>query len=402
MPEKYYEHQSAIQNIMIDINSFGEVNIEDKPCDIVLAKKKAKQDHVMVPIIQLKAIENIKLTVNKIINTKENVFRCCILPDVKVISNKGLKGFKVKMPCEPFDTVYISQDNTLAVTSVGSAKHCITIIDLAREKIKKTITVYSHNYGIALKDNRLMYSGYDKVRRNVIFERAKFNKRKQDDDEGVESFVTSLYTLTEHCGYNDLRQEMIKDRIVVGIKDSNLSLKMQLDPELTLKKATDMARQSESVKKQQAIMRCDNPNSNVDAVKSKFNKTKFVKKQKQPFHSQQKAGCQRCGNRQYHPREKCPAKGAKCYKCSNIGHFAKSCKTGKTVESVSVNSDSEGFLGTINTVGDRPWTTKLFIRKKEIDFKIDTGADVTVISDSDLNGINSIELTMTNESEQKT
>jgi hypothetical protein len=39
---------------------------------------------------------------------------------------------------------------------------------------------------------------------------------------------------------------MIRDRIVVGIKDANLSVKMQLDPDLTLKKATDMARQSES------------------------------------------------------------------------------------------------------------------------------------------------------------
>ncbi|CAC5366075.1 unnamed protein product [Mytilus coruscus] len=264
-----------------------------------------------------------------------------------------------------------TQVNSLIYTMGPEADDIFASFDLSEENKKKYAKV------------KEQFDKYFIVRRNVIFERAKFNKRKQDDDEGVESFVTSLYTLTEHCGYNDLRQEMIRDRIVVGIKDSNLSLKMQLDPELTLKKATDMARQSESVKKQQAIMRCDNPNSNVDAVKSKFNKTKF-------------AGCQRCGNRQYHPREKCPAKGAKCYKCSNIGHFAKSCKTGKTVESVSVNSDSEGFLGTINTVGDRPWTTKLFIRKKEIDFKIDTGADVTVISDSDLNGINSIELMKAN------
>ncbi len=34
------------------------------------------------------------------------------------------------------------------------------------------------------------------VRRNVIFERAKFNKRKQEDSENVENFVTSLYTLS--------------------------------------------------------------------------------------------------------------------------------------------------------------------------------------------------------------
>jgi hypothetical protein len=42
--------------------------------------------------------------------------------------------------------------------------------------------------------------------------------------------VTSLYTLSEYCGYNDLREEMIRDWIVVGIKDANLSVKMQLDP----------------------------------------------------------------------------------------------------------------------------------------------------------------------------
>ncbi|CAC5408776.1 unnamed protein product [Mytilus coruscus] len=276
-----------------------------------------------------------------------------------------------------------TQVNSLIYTMGPEADDIFASFDLSEENRKKYAKV------------KEQFDKYFIVRRNVIFERAKFNKRKQDDDEGVESFVTSLYTLTEHCGYNDLRQEMIRDRIVVGIKDSNLSLKMQLDSELTLKKATDMARQSETVKKQQAIMRCDNPNSNVDAVKSKFNKTKFVKKQKQPFHSKQK-GCQRCGNRQFHPREKCQAKGAKCYKCSNIGHFAKSCRTGKTVESVNVYSDSEGFLGTINTVGDRPWTTKLFIHKKEIDFKIDTGADVTVISDSDLKGINNTELLKAN------
>jgi hypothetical protein len=37
-------------------------------------------------------------------------------------------------------------------------------------------------------------------------------------------------------------------------KDTNLSVKMQLDPDLTLEKATDMARQSESVRKQQSSL----------------------------------------------------------------------------------------------------------------------------------------------------
>ena len=61
---------------------------------------------------------------------------------------------------------------------------------------------------------------------------------------------------------------MIRDRIVVGIKDANLSVKMQLDTDLKLKKATDMARQSESLRTQQSLVRNDLCDSTVDAVKT--------------------------------------------------------------------------------------------------------------------------------------
>ena len=35
--------------------------------------------------------------------------------------------------------------------------------------------------------------------RNVIYERAKFNQRKQMTGEPVDSFITSLHKLIEHC-----------------------------------------------------------------------------------------------------------------------------------------------------------------------------------------------------------
>ena len=41
-------------------------------------------------------------------------------------------------------------------------------------------------------------------RRNVIFERAKFNNRKQEQGEPVDAFITALYTLAEHCNYGAL------------------------------------------------------------------------------------------------------------------------------------------------------------------------------------------------------
>lgn len=73
----------------------------------------------------------------------------------------------------------------------------------------------------------------------------------------MDSFVTALYTLSEHCEYGALHHKLIRDRLVVGLADKKLSERMQLDKELTLDKAISMARQSEEVKRQQTSLRGD-------------------------------------------------------------------------------------------------------------------------------------------------
>ena len=55
--------------------------------------------------------------------------------------------------------------------------------------------------------------------------------------------------------FGNLHDDMIRDRIVVGIKDTVLSERMQLDDDLTLEKASKMVRQSEQVKQEQRNIR---------------------------------------------------------------------------------------------------------------------------------------------------
>ena len=98
------------------------------------------------------------------------------------------------------------------------------------------------------------FEGHFIVKRNVIYERAKFNNRKQEPTESVDSFITDLYCLSEYCEYDTLREDMIRDRIVVGLKDVKLSERLQLKADLTLKQAIDIARQNESVKRQQEVL----------------------------------------------------------------------------------------------------------------------------------------------------
>lgn len=49
--------------------------------------------------------------------------------------------------------MYNSENNSLEVTSVGSRKHCITIIDLERKQITKTISLIVYSNGITLKNS---------------------------------------------------------------------------------------------------------------------------------------------------------------------------------------------------------------------------------------------------------
>ena len=67
-----------------------------------------------------------------------------------------------------------------------------------------------------------------------MFEHTKFNQRKQQQGESVETFMTDLYCLANWCDYRELRNEMICDRIAVGLLDDAISEKLQLDARLTL------------------------------------------------------------------------------------------------------------------------------------------------------------------------
>ena len=81
-----------------------------------------------------------------------------------------------------------------------------------------------------------LFDDFFQVPRNIKFERARFNRRNQLPGESSEQYITLLYTLASNCNYGTFEHEMILDRLVVGIRDTALSKRLQLDAELTLKK----------------------------------------------------------------------------------------------------------------------------------------------------------------------
>ncbi|CAB3984367.1 Transposon Ty3-G Gag-Pol poly, partial [Paramuricea clavata] len=189
-------------------------------------------------------------------------------------------------------------------------------------------------------------------RSNVILERARFNKCVQGKKESVIDFIEALYELAETCQFGDLTNELIGDRIVVGIQNASLSQKLMQDEKLTLDKAVKEAKSSELVKHHHNILQGDGEDGKIN----RLCKTKGRNKPKSPENS----------------------KGEQIFKLS------------KKVRSITEETDpkcsysEDYFLGEISDHENKEdWSVNLSLGGTKVRFKIDTGADVTVIPEAD-------------------
>ena len=246
------------------------------------------------------------------------------------------------------------------------------------------------------------FDGHFGARKNTITARAKFNKRYQRTGEKIDSFIQDLHRLADDCEYEGLKDQLIRDRIVAGVSDDDLSDKLQSLADLTLDVAIRQARQAESRKEEQEILR---GKATVNAIKSR-NKT-FPPKSKphspprphrhpksKPKTPHKKHGPQRsdkcgnCGKGPHKRPEDCPARYEECFRCKVKGHYSFFCpdKKGKAravheVGEYSEESD-EFFMGTLDSVEDEFWSATVEVDGKETKFKLDTGAAVTAVDRS--------------------
>ena len=93
-----------------------------------------------------------------------------------------------------------------------SAEDVLRSIHISEDDKKKYATVVEQ------------FDNFFQVRSNVIFERAIFHQRNQLPEEMAEQYITILYNLVENCAFGPLTDELIRDRLVVGIWDPELTL----------------------------------------------------------------------------------------------------------------------------------------------------------------------------------
>ena len=178
---------------------------------------------------------------------------------------------------------------------------------------------------------------------------------RQEEGEPVDLFITLLYWLAEQCNYRDLQDEMIGDWIVVGLRDSNLSERLQTDTELTLDKAIMITWGTEAVRQQQAVVRgkTDDTCTRIKTVEHSYSNektTNYVPSQ-QDSKAANKKGCTRCSSFQH---ILVLSHEATCCKCKKQSHYQLVCRSLTNLAAIQTdNVNKEPFLGAIKIISTR-------------------------------------------------
>lgn len=160
---------------------------------------------------------------------------------------------------------------------------------------------------IDLKILKKKFADYFNPKKNITFERYTFNNMRQEDGELFEEFYLKITKQSKNCEFGNLNDDLLRDKIVIGVKDSNLRTKLLIEQNLDLEKTVMLYRAGEQAQKQVEVI-----NSQTDIPVNVIHKNENTKSE-----------CSRCGNN--HLKNKCPAVNEICNKCFIKGHYSKMC-----------------------------------------------------------------------------
>ena len=87
--------------------------------------------------------------------------------------------------------------------------------------------------------------------RNETYERYVFFKREQLSNESLDSYITALMKLSESCGFGALRESLVRDRLILGVKDDRVREKLLGKRDLDLNKAIETIKASQVTRERQ-------------------------------------------------------------------------------------------------------------------------------------------------------
>ena len=252
---------------------------------------------------------------------------------------------------------------------------------------------------------------------NYRVHRLELSTYRIKSDETVDTFVNRCRVKAKKCQLTDQQiSERIQELVIAStpIKSFQREL-LAKDQTFTLEGLLQLGRRYEGIQAGTASLQTlETPATNVavsanlDAVSHHGRKSfKYRKEDKRQAYSKGQSEvkgrsqhskpaqqlCQNCGC-SHQPRQ-CPAYRDECGFCHAKGHWKKFCKKRARLEKSQVVQEvhhqqdddhhqqkDDAFLGSVHQVNSlKHWSAKVHVNGVETEFKIDTGADVTVLAE---------------------
>ena len=141
---------------------------------------------------------------------------------------------------------------------------------------------------------------------NVTYERFLFHKRIQEAEEPFETFYSDLRSLSKTCAFCDACiPSMIRDRIVLGIRDVKVQTDLLKVRDLTLDQCVDICRAAENATSQNRMINLESTVHKVSHADKKEGNSK-----------DRNMVCKFCSFSHRMKKEECPAYGRTCLGCN--------------------------------------------------------------------------------------
>ena len=231
----------------------------------------------------------------------------------------------------------------------------------------------------------------------ITVQRFKFNSRTRQNGENVATFVSELRQLAMRCDFGASLEEMLRDRLVCGIKDEHMQRRLLAEPNLTFKKAQDIAQALESADRntadlQQQVQAAVPVHALKKSQKPKNDRGSSTSTSKDTALSRSSPTCYRCGGKHLAPD--CRHKESECHTCGKKGHISRVCRSkGKTggnskppkgQNAKVVEAEEESFVINLSKVRGQkvdPFMVSVLVDGKALEMEVDTGASVSLISE---------------------
>ena len=165
-------------------------------------------------------------------------------------------------------------------------------------------------------------------RANPLHSTIMFSNRVQRPEESNEQFIRNLHELSVKCGWDDeVRQNMLKTKLLAGMSDKHLSRELQLNENVTLDEVRQRMRTKELIANNQKL-ELDGIEGAVAALSVRSSghrrgSDRTDSKSRDSSRLQTEQNCKFCGY--MHPPRRCPVYGKICRACNRKNHFQKMC-----------------------------------------------------------------------------